>query len=172
MEEKFVSFKLGEGVSLPSFESDNATGADITAQSIITIYNGNKEIEPEKLEKIRKDFQENGFINMRRFERVLFGTGLTVTDIHQGIDLQVRTRSGMALKRGLQVLNSPGTIDGDYRGEIGVILHNTTPFLNKVEKGERIAQLVQGSFTNYPYKDTPEATKSARGSGGFGSTGY
>lgn len=172
MERKFVSFKLEEGTPLPSFESENATGADITAQNIITAYNGTKEISPERLEKIRKDFIENGFINVRRFERILFGTGLTVTDIPQGIDLQVRTRSGLALKRGLQVLNSPGTIDADYRGEIGVIIYNSTPYLNRIERGERIAQLVQGSFHKYSYEESEGPIKNtSRGSGGFGSTG-
>jgi dUTP pyrophosphatase len=93
-------------------------------------------------------------------------------------EAQVRTRSGMALKRGLVVLNSPGTIDADYNGEIGVILHNVGKEAQMVSHGERIAQLVFAHVEVNPecvvYNDEEEfeeATRSIRGSGGFGSTG-
>ncbi|MEI6559191.1 MAG: dUTP diphosphatase [Rhodospirillaceae bacterium] len=102
--------------------------------------------------------------------RVLVPTGLTLALPH-GFEAQVRPRSGLALKHGITVLNSPGTIDSDYRGEIGVILINLSdqPFV--LERGQRIAQLVVAAVTGIAWAETGQLPASERGAGGFGSTG-
>jgi len=98
------------------------------------------------------------------------GTGLFV-EIPEGFEGQVRPRSGLALKHGVTVLNAPGTIDADYRGEVRVLLvnHSRDPFT--VEKGDRIAQLVIAPVVRVVWEETDELESSERGSGGFGSTG-
>lgn len=98
------------------------------------------------------------------------GTGLHL-EIPPGFEGQVRPRSGLALKHGVTVLNSPGTIDGDYRGEVRVILinHGRDPFT--VSRGDRIAQLVIAPVTRFALEEVEELEKTSRGSGGFGSTG-
>ena len=92
-------------------------------------------------------------------------------EIPQGFEVQIRPRSGLALKHGVTVLNSPGTIDADYRGEIKVILinHGEEPFL--IEHEMRIAQMVVSKYQQVQFKLVKELTSSERGSGGFGSTG-
>ena len=100
----------------------------------------------------------------------LIPTGLSVA-LPEGTELQVRPRSGLAFKHGITVLNAPGTIDADYRGEIGVLLinHGTQPFV--VENGERIAQLVLAKFERVQWSETDALPNTSRGAGGFGSTG-
>lgn len=166
-----IKFKLEEGAQLPKYESENAVGFDVTAFSIMKAFKGDFEVEESKLEKMKEGFQERGYIKMRPFERILFSTGLTVADMKEDIELQVRSRSGIALKRGLFVANQPGSIDPDYRGVVGVILYNSTPFLVKVEKGERIAQIVPKQVIRPYIKFSNGVTKTERGAGGFGSTG-
>lgn len=169
-----INFIADEGVELPKYATKGSSGMDVTAVKILQVFRGDREIDPENLEKVQESFEVRGYIKLRSLERILFGTGLKAT-LPTNTELQVRSRSGMALKRGLCVLNSPGTIDEDYYGEIGVILYNSTPFLNKVDKGERIAQLVSMAVL----KPTPcqsdsdvfEGTSEGRGSSGFGSTG-
>jgi dUTP pyrophosphatase len=100
----------------------------------------------------------------------LIPTGLYAA-LPAGTELQVRPRSGLAFKHGVTVLNAPGTIDADYRGEIGVLLinHGAQPFT--VENGERIAQLVLARYERMEWKETDALPDSTRGAGGFGSTG-
>ena len=167
-----IKFKLEEGIELPKFESALASGFDVVAHSIIKVYKGDKEVTGEKLDKVRQSFNERGYIKLRPFERVLFGTGLTLADINTSLEIQVRPRSGVSLKRGLFVANSPGTIDADYRGACGVIIYNSTPFLNQVDKGERIAQFVPAYVAERPEITSSEDISSTeRGGSGFGSTG-
>ena len=103
-------------------------------------------------------------------ERALIPTGLAI-ELHKGFEAQIRSRSGLALHEGVTVLNSPGTVDADYRGEIGVILVNfgNKPFA--VRRGARIAQLVVCSVERVALISSTRLTSSARGSNGFGSTG-
>jgi dUTP pyrophosphatase len=103
-------------------------------------------------------------------ERKLIGTGLAF-EIPKGYEIQIRPRSGLAYKHGISVLNSPGTIDSDYRGEIKVLLinHSDTDFEIKV--GERIAQGVIQEVIQAKFEEVEELNKTARGAGGFGSTG-
>lgn len=103
-------------------------------------------------------------------ERCLIPTGLKVA-LPEGYEAQVRPRSGLALKHGITVLNSPGTVDADYRGEIGVILVNLsdTPFT--INPGERIAQLVLAKHSQIDFKEVEVLGESERGEGGFGHTG-
>lgn len=109
-------------------------------------------------------------ITLQPLERALVKTGIFV-EIPLGYEAQVRPRSGLSLKNGITVLNSPGTIDADYRGEIGVILANVsdTPFT--IENGERIAQLVIAKHERAEWVEVEVLTDTERGAGGFGSTG-
>lgn len=109
-------------------------------------------------------------ITLAPMERTLVKTGLFL-EIPVGYECQVRPRSGLALKKGISVLNAPGTIDPDYRGEVGVILINLSnePFV--IENGERIAQLVFAKYERATWKETDALSETQRGTGGFGSTG-
>ncbi|MEZ4875697.1 MAG: dUTP diphosphatase [Flavobacteriaceae bacterium] len=109
-------------------------------------------------------------IVLKPLERALIKTGLFI-ELPVGYEAQVRPRSGLALKKGITVLNTPGTIDADYRGEIGVILVNLSqePFI--VTNGERIAQMVISKHERAQWEETIELSETTRGTGGFGSTG-
>lgn len=108
--------------------------------------------------------------SLQPMERALIKTGLFL-EIPSGYEAQVRPRSGLALKNGVTVLNAPGTIDADYRGEVGVILINLSkkPFV--IENGERIAQIVFAKFEQATFELVDKLTETKRGEGGFGSTG-
>ena len=109
-------------------------------------------------------------ITLKSLERTLVPTGLSL-EIPKGYEAQVRPRSGLALKNGITCLNSPGTIDADYRGEVGVILANLSnePFI--IHNGDRIAQLVIAKHETAEWEIVDSLSESDRGSGGFGSTG-
>lgn len=166
-----IKFKLKEGVKLPEYKTVGSAGLDVTAVSIMKAYKGDSEVAEDKLEKMQQGFEERGFIKIRPFERILFDTGITVADMSNDLEIQVRSRSSLALKRGLFVANQPGTIDADYRGTIGVIIYNSTPFLTKIEKHERIAQLVPKTCAMVSPQEVEILSETDRGSGGFGSTG-
>lgn len=102
--------------------------------------------------------------------RALVPTGLFI-ELPHGTEAQVRPRSGLALKRGLTLLNSPGTIDSDYRGEIKCIMVNLSNETQTIEPGERIAQMVVARFERIEWETSIELQSSDRGTGGFGSTG-
>ncbi|MEM4625446.1 MAG: dUTP diphosphatase [Candidatus Pacearchaeota archaeon] len=106
---------------------------------------------------------------LRKGERKLISTGLAV-EIPNGYELQIRPRSGLALKKGISVLNTPGTIDAGYRGEIGIILINHGDEDFEVKEGDRIAQAVLNKIEIAEIEETDELTQSQRGTGGFGST--
>ena len=103
-------------------------------------------------------------------ERKLIPTGLHI-QLPAGYEAQVRPRSGLALKKGITVLNSPGTIDADYRGDIGVILYNASDSPFVVENGERIAQMVVTRYEQVEFNLVKTLDESSRGEGGFGHTG-
>ena len=107
---------------------------------------------------------------LKPLERALIKTGLFIA-LPAGYEAQVRPRSGLAFKNGLTVLNSPGTIDADYRGEIGVILVNLSNDNFTVNDGERIAQLVVAKHEQAEFVEVDELNETSRGAGGFGSTG-
>ena len=109
-------------------------------------------------------------VTLKSLERKIIGTGLKIA-LPKGYEAQVRPRSGLAAKHGISVLNAPGTIDADYRGEIGVILVNLSNNPFTVEPGERIAQLLLAKHEQIEWKLTAQLTETDRGSGGFGSTG-
>ena len=109
-------------------------------------------------------------ISLAPLERLLVKTGLFV-DIPLGYEIQVRPRSGLAFKKGITVLNSPGTIDADYRGEIGVILVNLSLDKFVINDGDRIAQLVIAKHEQIKWEKVTFLNETERGSGGFGSTG-
>lgn len=109
-------------------------------------------------------------VTLQPLGRAIIKTGLFIA-LPVGFEAQVRPRSGLAAKKGVTVLNSPGTIDADYRGEIGVILVNLSNEEFKVENGERIAQLVIAKHERADWVEVEELSETARGEGGFGSTG-
>lgn len=107
---------------------------------------------------------------LKPLERTIVGTGLFI-ELPIGYEAQVRPRSGLAAKKGITVLNAPGTIDADYRGEIGVILVNLSNEEFTIQNGERIAQLVIAKHERAEWELTEELSSTDRGEGGFGSTG-
>lgn len=109
-------------------------------------------------------------VTLKPLERRLIPTGLYL-EIPSGYEVQIRPRSGFAFKQGVTVLNSPGTIDADYRGEIGVLLINLSADNVLIENGERIAQMVVAPFVQATLKLTDALSETDRGAGGFGSTG-
>lgn len=133
-------------IALPSYETDGSAGADIRANI------------------------PAGSILLRPGERALVPTGLRF-EIPAGYEVQVRPRSGLALKHGLALVNSPGTIDSDYRGEVGVILLNTSLEDFEIKHGMRIAQVVIAPVVRAKFQLQDTLGETERGSGGFGSTG-
>jgi dUTP pyrophosphatase len=117
---------------------------------------------------LRASLEES--VTLQPGEHRLFPTGLKIA-LPKGTEAQVRPRSGLAYKHGITVLNSPGTIDADYRGDVGVILinHSQKPFV--VEDGERIAQLVLARYVQLKWNSVEDLNDTERGAGGFGSTG-
>ncbi len=130
---------------LPAYETEDSAGMDLRAEVS----------EP---------------VVMEPGARALIPTGLFL-EIPVGYEGQVRPRSGLALKRGLTVLNAPGTIDADYRGEVGVVLINLSQEVQRIEPGERVAQLLFAPVTRGELVEVEALDETARGSGGFGSTG-
>ena len=135
----------GDGLPLPAYESDLAAGMDLRAAVA----------EP---------------LDLAPGARAVIPTGLAIA-LPAGYEAQVRPRSGLAAKNGVTVLNSPGTIDADYRGEVGVILANLGQAPFRVERGMRIAQMVIAPAPRYRLVETRALEETARGEGGFGSTG-
>ncbi|NLH83249.1 MAG: dUTP diphosphatase [Phyllobacteriaceae bacterium] len=136
-----------EGLALPAYQSDEAAGFDLVAA-----------------------VPEEAPIDLAPGARVLVPTGL-IFEIPPGYEGQVRPRSGLALKHGVTVLNSPGTVDADYRGEVKVILVNLGAETFRIGRGERVAQFVAAPVTRARLVVVEAVGETTRGSGGFGSTG-
>jgi len=143
----FVRLPHGEGLPLPAYESTGAAGMDLRAA-----------------------VPEDRPLLILPGKRALVPTGL-ILEIPEGMEGQVRPRSGLAFKHGLTVLNTPGTIDSDYRGEVKVLLINLGDEDFAVTRGMRIAQIVFASVVQAAVEERTLAGGTARGSGGFGSTG-
>ncbi len=111
-----------------------------------------------------------GSLTLKPLERTLLPTGLFL-EIPEGYEAQIRPRSGLALKKGLTLLNTPGTIDADYRGEIGIILVNVSNEDVTIKDGERIAQMVFAAYAKMTLSEVETLDETVRGAGGFGSTG-
>lgn len=109
-------------------------------------------------------------ITLQPLERKVVKTGLFL-EIPKGYEVQIRPRSGLSAKYGITVLNAPGTIDADYRGEIGVILANLSNVPFTIENGERVAQMVVAKYEKAILQEVEKLSESERGAGGFGSTG-
>ena len=142
---KILIKKLSKTAIIPKYETKGASGLDISAN-------------------INED------LTLATNESILVPTGIAVS-IPQGFEIQIRPRSGLAAKKGISVLNTPGTIDADYRGEIKVILinHGNEPFI--IRNGDRIAQMVVCPIVQAKFEQVDELSDTERGSGGFGSTG-
>lgn len=136
-----------EGLPLPAYETTGSAGMDLRAA-----------------------VADDAPLTLSPGGRALVPTGLKIA-LEPGYEAQVRPRSGLALKHGITCLNAPGTIDSDYRGEVGVILinHGAEPFV--IRRGERIAQMVIARHERASTLETPALDETARGAGGFGSTG-
>ncbi len=117
---------------------------------------------------IRADISES--IALSTLERIMVPTGLSI-ELPQGYEAQMRPRSGLAVKKGLSLVNTPGTIDSDYRGEVKVILINLSKETQIIEPGERIAQMVIARYEQAELIEVEELSDTKRGVGGFGSTG-
>ena len=133
----------GEGLPLPSYATEHAAGLDVVAAESLTLEPG---------------------------ARHAVATGFAIA-IPEGYEVQVRPRSGLALKNGITCLNTPGTIDSDYRGEVKVILANLGSEAFEVRRGERIAQLVPAPVLRASFREVGDLDETERGAGGFGSTG-
>ncbi|MFT5925312.1 MAG: dUTP pyrophosphatase [Rubritalea sp.] len=131
--------------ALPHYETEASAGTDLRAHLEVAV-------------------------TLQPLERAIIKTGLFI-ELPIGYEAQVRPRSGLAAKKGITVLNAPGTIDADYRGEIGVILVNLSKEAFTVENGERIAQLVIAKHERADWHKVEELSRTERGAGGFGSTG-
>ena len=137
----------GEGLPLPTYHSEHAAGLDVVA-----------------------GVPENAPVALAPGARALIPTGFAI-ELPPGFEAQLRPRSGLALKSGVTVLNSPGTIDADYRGEVKVLLVNLGAESFVVRRGERIAQLVVARVEHVRIEPVSELGGTSRGEGGFGSTG-
>ncbi|HLT42546.1 MAG TPA: dUTP diphosphatase [Sphingobacteriaceae bacterium] len=111
-----------------------------------------------------------GSVILKPLQRALIGTGLFI-ELHIGFEAQIRPRSGLALKHGITVLNSPGTIDADYRGELKVLLVNLSDTEFEVKHGERIAQMVIAKHEQIEWEESGNLSTTSRGAGGYGHTG-
>jgi dUTP pyrophosphatase len=143
IEIELVRLAHGEGLPLPAYASDHAAGMDIVAAESLVLAPG---------------------------ARHAVATGFAIA-IPEGYEVQVRPRSGLALKHGITCLNTPGTIDSDYRGEVKVILANLGDAPFEVARGERIAQLVPAHVQRAVFREVERLDETGRGAGGFGSTG-
>ena len=117
---------------------------------------------------LRANLEES--VTLKAGDRMLIGTGLFIA-LEPGYEAQVRPRSGLALKKGITVLNAPGTIDADYRGEVGVILYNASKEDFVIEPGERIAQMVIAKYEQISWEQVEVLDETERGDGGYGHTG-
>ncbi|QNM82897.1 dUTP diphosphatase [Sphingomonas sabuli] len=144
IEIKLVRLPHGEGLPLPRYASEHAAGLDVTSAEELTLAPG--------------DYRG-------------VATGFAI-EIPHGYEVQVRPRSGLAFKHGVTVLNTPGTIDSDYRGEVKVILINLGREPFAIQRGERIAQLVPAPVCRADFVEADALSDTTRGSGGFGSTGW
>jgi dUTP pyrophosphatase len=143
IEIKLSRLPHGEKLPLPRYASEDAVGLDVTAAEEMLLQPG---------------------------ERHAVATGFAI-EIPRGYEVQVRPRSGLAMKHGITCLNTPGTIDSDYRGEVKVILINLGQEPFEIRRGERIAQLVPAPVLRADFVEASELSDTERGSGGFGSTG-
>jgi dUTP pyrophosphatase len=144
---KLMQLPHARGLPLPAYQTANSAGFDLVAA-----------------------VADNAPVTIKRGARALIPTGL-IFELPEGTEGQVRPRSGLALKHGVTVLNSPGTIDADYRGEVKVILINLGEAAFRVARGERIAQFILAPVTRAKLKVRSAVSATARGAGGFGSTG-
>jgi dUTP pyrophosphatase len=140
---KLTRLPQGEGLPFPAYATEGAAGLDIVTAQDLSLQPG---------------------------ERMAVPTGFAI-EIPPGYEVQVRPRSGLALKHGITCLNTPGTIDSDYRGEVKVILANLGQEVFAVRRGERIAQLVPAPVLRATFEEVSQLSDSERGAGGFGSTG-
>ena len=159
--------KVIDNIELPRYATSGSAGFDLKAMRVIALYTGTKKID--LTEKMNKTISE-GKLTLRPNERALLGTGLSF-EIPEGFQMEIRDKSGISLKKGLKVLNSPGTIDSDYRGEVGVIIYNSTPYLSTINLGEYIAQAVITPYFKVEFVESVKTSTTKRGFGGFGSTG-
>jgi dUTP pyrophosphatase len=135
--------RLDKSQELPKYATEDSVAVDLYSRENLEILPGETKLAP---------------------------SGIKIS-IPSGYEIQIRPRSGLALKNGITVLNTPGTIDSDYRGEVGIILHNSSKQAFKVNKGDRVAQAVLNKVELIRWREVEELDETQRGLGGFGSTG-
>jgi dUTP pyrophosphatase len=150
---------LEDYLLLPEYASSGASGMDLRASKFSYASNPS----------VSNDIPKGGY-TLDPHQRVLIKTGVKIA-LPSNYEAQIRPRSGLALKNGVTVLNTPGTIDDDYRGEIGVILFNTSNEPFKINKGDRIAQMVFMKVEKFDLEIVDDLDKTGRGEGGYNSTG-
>jgi dUTP pyrophosphatase len=138
-----VQFTLGPGAKMPEYAHKDDSGADLFASEEVTIHRG---------------------------EICMVDTGLKI-ELSDGCEAQIRSKSGLAAKHGVYVLNSPGTVDCGYRGPVKVILHNVGKADYAIHPGDKIAQIIIAPYIQGTFREVSELSETARGEGGFGSTG-
>lgn len=153
-----VKIVAKNGAIIPEYATKNSAGFDLRVTKVITPYYTSAE-----------NVDEKGFI-IPPMCRVLVGTDLFI-ELPEGKEMQVRPRSGLVIKEGITVLNSPGTIDADYRGEIGIILYNSDHHYKRIQFGDRVAQGVICSVDQVEWEKVQVLSDTERGEGGFGSSG-
>jgi dUTP pyrophosphatase len=144
---QIVRLPHAQGLELPTYGTPGAAGMDLRAA-----------------------IPEDAPITLAPGERAMVPTGLSIA-VPEGFEAQVRPRSGLAVKHGISCVNTPGTIDSDYRGEVHVVLINLGQEPFTLRRGERIAQMVIAAYARVEWEEVEALTETARGAGGFGSTG-
>jgi dUTP pyrophosphatase len=144
---QIVRLPHAQGLELPTYGTPGAAGMDLRAA-----------------------IAEDAPITLAPGERAMVPTGLSIA-VPEGFEAQVRPRSGLAVKHGISCVNTPGTIDSDYRGEVHVVLINLGQEPFTLRRGERIAQMVIAAYARVEWEEVEALTETARGAGGFGSTG-
>ena len=142
---KILIKRLSKEVSLPKYETSGSSGMDLAA--FVTAE-----------------------VNIQPGKKAIIPTGLTLS-IPKGYEVQIRPRSGLAAKYNISVLNTPGTVDSDYRGEIKIIIYNHGNKKFEIKNGDRVAQMILTPVLKFDFEEVKELSTTIRGSGGFGSTG-
>jgi len=158
------------GAIVPEFATEFSAGADLYAFLKKPKAKEYIEYKGDKYSIDISDQSDHITIKLKPGGRVLIPTGIKMA-IPVGYEAQIRPRSGNALKKGLTVLNAPGTIDADYRGDIGVILYNSSEEVIHINHGDRIAQLIVSAVCDIEFEDAEKLPDTKRGEGGFGHTG-
>ena len=159
-----IKILKNDGVELPTFATPGSVGFDLKGISLLKVFNGIKEIPLERFQRSL----DQGFFILRPFERALVGTGIKM-ELPPELWVKIQPKSGNSLKKGILVYE--GTIDSDYRGEVGIVIQNSSNYMMRIDLGTYLAQGVLYHSIQDQFVWADELSDSERGEGGFGSTG-